>query len=133
MEAGPNGVKIKKLLIQIVGHRPYFLTWRSWDHQIASEKAKFIFSVILFRSALFIGACSPGYVKEEPVYQERARPERPGNTHIWVGGDWIYSRKTRNYSQQNGHWAAPRRGRTYVPGHWNTSPRGHQWKQGHWR
>lgn len=82
---------------------------------------------------IFTNACSSRYVDREPAIIEVAIPPRPSNNHIWIGNNWVYQRQSRNYTQQNGYWVVPDRGRTYTQGHWNVTPKGHRWVNGRWR
>jgi len=93
--------------------------------------------IILIGSIASLGfslnSCTTGYVATEPTYIENTRPARPSNVHIWVDGNWVYSRQTRAYTRHDGYWQRPNHGRTYVSGHWQSSPRGQYWVQGRWQ
>lgn len=93
--------------------------------------------LILFTSLVgflfLLNACGPAYVSVRPSYSESVRPTSPSSTHVWVDGNWVYSRRTHAYSRHNGYWSAPNRGRTYTPGQWKTTRRGDHWVQGRWR
>jgi len=82
---------------------------------------------------IFLNSCSAGYVATQPSYNEYARPERPSNLHVWIDGDWTYSRQTRAYVHQNGYWTKPSPNRVYVSGQWQTTPKGKYWSKGHWQ
>jgi hypothetical protein len=94
---------------------------------------KYLFFIAGLSTLCLFTACSPGYVSQEPTYVEVQRPLRPGVTHVWRDGDWVYSRRNRTYVRQNGFWVTPTRGRTYEPGHWHVNSRGHRWVSGRWR
>ena len=94
---------------------------------------KFIFLSGLMVMALFFNNCGPSYVSSEPTYIEVARPPRPSNNHIWIDGNWVWSRGTHTYVRNNGYWVTPNRGRTYVQGHWAVNRRGKYWVPGRWR
>jgi hypothetical protein len=84
--------------------------------------------------ALCFNACtSTGYVETEPVYVEYVRPPQPSNIHIWINGDWVYSRQDRAFKQKSGYWYKPNHSHSYVPGHWQSSPQGLYWAPGHWQ
>ena len=82
---------------------------------------------------LLFKSCIGGYIATEPVYVQSPRPPQPSNLHIWIDGDWTWSRQTHTYVQRNGYWEKPRPNRTYVAGYWQTSPKGRYWKSGHWQ
>ena len=85
-------------------------------------------------AGLFFNSCTTsGYVATEPVYVESVRTPQPSTLHIWVDGDWVYSRQSHSYVQRNGYWSRPYQGRTYKSGYWETTPRGHRWESGHWQ
>ena len=89
--------------------------------------------VFLFvASTFFINACSPAYVATQPTYVEVIRPPQPSVAHIWIGNEWVYNSRARNYSSRPGYWAVPPRGRTYQQGQWNSNNRGHIWISGRW-
>jgi hypothetical protein len=81
----------------------------------------------------FNGCFSTGYVTTEPVYVQHSRPAQPSTLHVWVDGDWGWSRPNKNYVQRDGYWTRPAQGRTYVSGSWKATPKGHSWSKGHWR
>lgn len=93
----------------------------------------------IFYFACFIGigilfnACVPGYVVVEPTYTENVRPVQPSNLHIWVEGDWVWSRHSHSYVRHEGYWERPTRGRVFVPGNWQSNQRGHYWEPGRWQ
>jgi hypothetical protein len=94
---------------------------------------KFTYLICMTGIGLLFNSCFPGYVATEPTYVENTRPARPSELHIWVDGDWVYSRQNHNYVKKDGHWQNPAPGRTFTQGKWQTTPKGHQWKQGHWQ
>lgn len=89
--------------------------------------------MILSIGGIMMTSCSPGFVGEEPTYNEVVRPQRPGNNHVWVDGDWTYKRRSHTYVRRNGYWMEPRTNKTFVPGHWQSSSRGHSWSPNRWR
>lgn len=91
-----------------------------------------IFLTSLTGITLFFFACAPGYIVTQPTYVEDSRPPQPSSLHIWVGGDWIYSRQNHAYEHRSGYWERPNQGRTYEPGHWQQTPRGQYWIPGRW-
>jgi hypothetical protein len=101
--------------------------------KVGKHVKKFIYIASLVGIGLFFNSCIAGYVETEPNYVENARPPRPSNLHIWIDGDWIYSRHNHGYTRNEGSWQAPVRGRTYVSGHWQATSRGHYWAPGHWQ
>jgi hypothetical protein len=82
---------------------------------------------------LLMNACVPGYVVAEPTYTESVRPPQPSNVHVWINGDWVWSRQTHVYVRNNGYWDQPRNGRVYIQGEWQTNQKGKYWKKGHYR
>jgi hypothetical protein len=94
---------------------------------------KFLYVSSLVGIGLFTNSCIAGYVDTEPTYVETVRPERPSNVHVWIDGDWIYSRQTHAYARQQGHWDKPVQGKVYVSGSWQVSSRGRYWTPGHWQ
>jgi len=94
---------------------------------------KFFYLICLTGTGLFFTGCEMGYVATEPTYTENVRPAQPSNLHVWVDGDWVYSRQTHGYVRNNGYWQQPSQGRSYVSGHWQTTPKGHYWTKGHWQ
>jgi len=94
---------------------------------------KLLLLLFFMAVVLCFQSCAPGYVSTVPTYNQGYRPAQPSNSHIWIGGNWSYGRRSRAYTQQNGHWGLPRRGRTYQEGSWNSNPRGNYWKRGQWR
>lgn len=81
----------------------------------------------------FFSACAPAYVSEEPVYTERARPNSPNNSNIWIDGDYVYNRHAHTFSRNDGRWVKPRTGHTYRQGNWQKNNNGHYWKKGEWK
>ena len=104
---------------------------------ITAKSGKQIKRVIYLSSLIGIGllfnSCSLGYVATEPAYVEVSRPARPSNLHIWIDGDWVFSRQTQNYERRPGYWEQPRQNRTYIAGYWQAGPRGKNWVPGHWQ
>jgi hypothetical protein len=96
---------------------------------------KKIFYLVSLAGMMFImNACTTsGYVSSEPAYVEYSRPARPSDLHIWIDGDWVWSRQTNGYVRSNGYWHKPNRTRTYISGSWRVTPQGHRWDKGHWQ
>ncbi len=94
---------------------------------------KLIFLSSLSVMALFSEGCMPAYISIVPEYSEPVRPLRPSDDHIWIDGDWVWSRQTRSYTRRTGSWEVPHHGRTYTKGSWEKTPRGSHWVQGRWR
>lgn len=95
---------------------------------------KKIFFLIGFIGLAFIfNSCAAGYVPEEPTYVVVERPYRPSNNHVWVNDGWNYNHRTRSYTHNEGNWAAPNNGRTYVPGRWKQNKHGYRWLGNRWR
>ena len=82
---------------------------------------------------LFFTGCMSAYVSTIPTYSEGIRPASPSSTHIWIDGDWEWSRHTHAYTHRDGSWAAPNQGRTYTQGRWETTPRGNHWVHSQWK
>ena len=102
--------------------------------KVSKHLKKFIFIASLAGVGLCFNACTTtGYVASEPTYLESARPQQPSTLHIWVDGDWVYNRQSRNYVHNDGYWEVPNQDRRYVTGHWQSSPRGYYWVRGHWQ
>lgn len=93
----------------------------------------FSYIILLVGITISFNSCMGGYIASEPMYNEYARPPRPSQTHIWIGGDWNWNYSTHTYIQKPGYWGQPRQGRTYVEGNWQTTPRGKSWNRGHWQ
>lgn len=55
---------------------------------------------------------------------------KPSPYHVWVDGEWIYSRG--QYIYQPGYWTMPSRGMNYIAGHWQKTRRGWYWEPGYW-
>ena len=104
-----------------------------YKSRVGSYLTKAFYIGSLVSVGLFFTSCEVGFVATEPVYVEHARPPQPSNMHIWVDGDWMYSRQTHSYSRRDGYWEKPHRGQTYVQGRWQSSPRGMHWSQGRWQ
>ncbi len=95
---------------------------------------RFIYITGLAGIGLFVNACTAtGYVASEPTYVESVRPERPSALHVWIDGDWIWSRHSHSYVRKEGHWQRQNQDRAYVPGHWQSTPQGNYWVTGHWQ
>lgn len=107
------------------------------EEGIVAKIGMHVKKIILFSSlagiGLFFYACAPSYVASQPAYVEYARPSQPSSLHVWIDGDWKYSRQTHSYERRNGYWEKPNQGRTYVSGHWQSTPRGQYWVEGHWQ
>jgi hypothetical protein len=88
---------------------------------------------IVVMTTVFSSCFEAGYVSEEPTYIEVARPMQPSSTHIWIDGDWLWRRQSRTYERRDGHWEAPRQGRTFTQGHWQSNGKGHHWISGQWQ
>jgi hypothetical protein len=82
---------------------------------------------------LLFNACSPAYVTVRPTHLNIERPMRPSANHVWVDGNWIYSRQTRTYSKNSGYWVQPNRGKKYTQGQWKSNRKGSRWVQGRWK
>jgi len=80
----------------------------------------------------FNGCFSSGYVTSEPSYVQHSRPPQPSNLHVWIDGDWGWSRPNHVYIQKSGYWTKPVQGRTYKSGSWKATPKGHSYKPGRW-
>jgi hypothetical protein len=94
---------------------------------------KLIYIISLVGIASLFNACSAGYVSVEPTYQGVYRPARPGESYIWIEGNWYWNNRTRSYSHGDGYWSQPRQGRYYEQGHWTKTRRGYRWVPGGWR
>jgi hypothetical protein len=93
----------------------------------------FGYMFLLAGVAITFNSCMGGYIASEPAYTEYARPQRPSETHIWIGGDWNWNYSTHTYIQRAGYWEQPRHGQTYIEGNWQTTQRGKSWNKGHWQ
>lgn len=102
-------------------------------YKTGSRLRKLFYVTSLAGLGLCFNACTSGYVATEPTYVESVRPARPSTMHIWVDGNWVYSRQNHNYRHNDGYWTKPSHGRTYIQGHWQSSPRGQYWVTGHWQ
>ncbi|KIA86497.1 YXWGXW repeat-containing protein [Flavobacterium sp. AED] len=94
---------------------------------------KLIYLISFAGAVLLFNACSAGYVSIEPAYQEVYRPTRPGDSYIWIEGNWYWNNRTRSYYRGDGYWTMPRQGRNYERGHWNKARRGYHWVPGRWQ
>ena len=82
---------------------------------------------------LFLNSCVAGYVVTEPAYIQVSRPQRPSNVHIWIDGNWAWSRQSQSYIQRDGSWKKPNKGQVFIAGSWQATPRGKYWVPGHWQ
>lgn len=89
--------------------------------------------ILIIVLGLIFSACRPAYVSQRPTHIEVERPMSPSVNHVWIDGNWVYSRRTHAYSRNNGYWAKPNRGRKYTQGQWKSTRRGEHWVQGRWR
>ena len=103
-----------------------------YNSRYAKNFRKFMYVSSFALVGLCFTGCIAGYVDTEPVYVEGIRPVRPSETHIWIDGDWIFSRQNNVYVRQEGHWDRPVQGKVYISGSWQTTPRGRHWNRGHW-
>ena len=102
--------------------------------KVSKNLRRVVYIAGLTGMGLFINACtSTGYIETEPVYVENTRPPRPSDLHVWIDGDWVWSRQTNGYIRQDGYWERPNEGRVYITGRWEVSPRGKYWAKGHWQ
>ena len=69
-------------------------------------------------------------IRHRPKEPRMDIPRRPSPYHVWMDGDWIYSRG--QYYYQPGHWVMPVRGMRYVQGHWERADHGWYWEPGFW-
>ncbi|MGX7668911.1 hypothetical protein [Flavobacterium pedocola] len=92
-----------------------------------------IFSIRFIVLIIFFDSCSVGYVSEQPRYVEVSRPPQPGNTYVWIEGNWYWNNRTNMYVQSEGTWMIPNRGRTYVPGYWKRTGNGYRWVSNKWQ
>jgi hypothetical protein len=103
----------------------------SIDH---SQMKKLIFLSLLAGILISLNSCkTTGYVASEPDYVEFVRPARPSELHIWIDGEWQYSRSQQAYIQKKGYWKKPNEGRIFVKGQWIETSRGRTWVPGHWQ
>lgn len=105
----------------------------SFVEKVGMNLKRIIYVTSLAGMGLFFYACAPGYVATQPAYVEYTRPAQPSGLHVWIDGDWRYSRQTHAYERRNGYWEKPNQGRTYVSGHWQSTPRGQYWVAGRWQ
>lgn len=82
---------------------------------------------------LLFNGCMAGYIANEPVYVEYARPASPGNTHVWIDGGWAWDRPSHMYVQRTGYWERPNQRKEFIPGHWQADSRGRYWVRGRWQ
>ena len=105
----------------------------AFSTKVGKNLKRFIYVSSLLGMGLFFNSCIGGYVETEPAYVEVARPPQPSNLHIWIDGDWVYSRQNHAYTRNAGYWQKPIKGRTYVSGHWQASAKGKYWAAGKWQ
>lgn len=101
--------------------------------KVGMNLKRIIFLSCMAGMGFFFFGCAPGYVATQPAYVEYQRPAQPSNLHIWIDGDWRYSRQNHSYERRNGYWEKPNQGRTYITGHWQSTPRGQYWVAGRWQ
>jgi hypothetical protein len=71
------------------------------------------------------------YIIRHKLKEPRYNPgRRPSSYHVWVDGEWIYTRG--EYRYQPGYWTRPARGMQYVAGHWEIARKGWYWEPGYW-
>ena len=58
-------------------------------------------------------------------------PHRPGRSHIWVDGNWIW--RGGHYTWVDGYWLAPRSGYYWRNGYWKHHRGGYVWVSGNWK
>jgi hypothetical protein len=93
----------------------------------------FCYIVLITLAGFTFNSCAVRYVDSEPYYESHyERPPRPGESHIWIEGDWLWQRDSHQYVHEPGHWETPREGREYQEGHWESSPKGKYWVKGYW-
>ncbi|MCP9768680.1 hypothetical protein EGI22_12205 [Lacihabitans sp. LS3-19] len=86
----------------------------------------------ILATVAILQSCVPGYVSVKPKYTSSIRPARPSSQHVWVGDGWKYNRKSRTYTQRNGHWVAPKNKKNYREGEWKSNKKGSRWVNGRW-
>ena len=101
--------------------------------QIAKTMKKLHLIVLFITLAFLIYSCSPAYVATQPLDNDEVRPHSPSNSHVWIGGNWKYNRRLKQYNQGFGRWVIPQRGKTYYQGQWNSNSRGYYWVPGRWQ
>jgi len=96
------------------------------------SKVIMIFAIALSFSAI---ADAQVYVKiRPPLPVVKVRPPAPSPAHIWVGGEWTWSRDNSRYDYRDGYWERPKyRNNRWVEGRWKQTRRGWIWVPGHWR
>jgi hypothetical protein len=97
---------------------------------ISRNLRKIVLITGLVCTGIFFNGCMAGYVATEPTYRHADRPPQPGNSYIWIDGDWTYNHQTHSYVEHNGYWRQPSQGRTYVSGHFQSSQKGYHWIKG---
>jgi hypothetical protein len=100
--------------------------------KIGKNLKTFIYIAGLAGIGIFMNSCVAGYVPTEPTYVQNVRPAQPSNLHIWIDGDWVYNRQSRNYVQNTGYWERPRQNQVYVSGRWQSGSHGKYWERGRW-
>ncbi|MES2647844.1 MAG: hypothetical protein V4717_13265 [Bacteroidota bacterium] len=71
-----------------------------------------------------------GYtVRQRPSEPRYVQSRRPSRDHVWIEGDWMYSRGRYNY--QPGYWITRDRAQGYVPGRWERERGGWYWIPGY--
>ena len=89
--------------------------------------------ILYMALGVFFCACSPAYVSVRPTHTNIERPMSPSINHVWIDGNWVYSRRMHTYSRNKGYWAQPNQGRKYTQGQWKSTKRGEHWVQGRWK
>ncbi len=94
------------------------------------KKTIFFFIAML---SIVGGASAQYVVKVRPVQPTVAiaQPHRPGPSHIWVDGSWIW--RSGGYVWVDGYWLAPRPGYYWRNGYWKHHHDGYVWVAGSWR
>jgi hypothetical protein len=125
----PKEIKVGKFMKPLLN-----TTETGFNTRVSKHLKKFIYLTSLAGVTIFFSACmGGGYLTSEPSYTERARPQRPSDVHIWIDGNWVWSRQAKTYEYRDGYWQKPYQNKTYVPGHWQSSPRGKYWVKGRWQ
>jgi hypothetical protein len=68
-------------------------------------------------------------VRQRPSEPRYVQSRRPSRDHVWMEGDWMYSRGRYNY--QPGYWITRDRAQGYVPGRWERARGGWYWTPGY--